>query len=210
MPAKFPPLWNSSRRGAANALAAGFDGVELHAANGYLIDQFLQDISNKRTDGYGGPVENRARLLLEITDAVASVCGADRVGVHLSPAGTKHSMGDSNPAALFGHVAKQLGRRRIAFLFLREPVSTPDPLTPTLKSLFGGPVIANDGYTRRDADEILRRGAADAIAWGQLYIANPDLAERMISSDPLNKPDPDTFYAGGTRGYTDYPFFPRG
>lgn len=207
---EIPAVVEFYRRGAANAIAAGFDGVELHAANGYLIDQFLQDISNKRTDGYGGPVENRARLLLEITDAVASVCGADRVGVHLSPAGTKHSMGDSNPAALFGHVAKQLGRRHIAFLFLREPVGDPNPLTPELRKAFGGPVIANDGHTRRTADEALRRNTADAVAWGQLYIANPDLAERMIGGEPLNKPDPDTFYAGGTKGYTDYPFFPRG
>jgi 2,4-dienoyl-CoA reductase-like NADH-dependent reductase (Old Yellow Enzyme family) len=206
---EIPALVEYYRKGAANAMAAGFDGVDIHSANGYLLDQFLQDISNKRTDGYGGPFENRARLLLEVTDAVVSSCGADRVGVHLSPRGTKHSMGDSDPAALFGYVAKQLGKRKIAFLFIRESPELPDLMTPTLRKAFGGAVIANEGYTRRSADDALRKCAVQAVAWGQLAIANPDLAERMIHGEPLNKPDPDTFYTGGTKGYTDYPFLPR-
>ena len=205
---EIPAVIEYYRKGAANAMAAGFDGVDIHSANGYLLDQFLQDVSNNRTDGYGGSIENRARLLHEVTDAVISACGANRVGVHISPRGTKHSMGDSAPGALFGHVAKQLGKRHTAFLFIREPVeNNPQPMTPELRKAFGGPVIANDGHTRRTADDLLRRCAADAVAWGQLYISNPDLAERMIRGDPLNKPDPDTFYTGGTKGYSDYRFF---
>jgi 2,4-dienoyl-CoA reductase-like NADH-dependent reductase (Old Yellow Enzyme family) len=206
---EIPSIVEFYKKGAANALAAGFDGVDIHSANGYLLDQFLQDVSNKRTDNYGGPIENRARLLLEVVDAIVSVYGANRVGVHISPRGNKHSMGDSDPAATFGYVAKQLGKRHLAFLFVRELLDGKPPLTPELKKLFAGPVIANESYTRRTADEALRKCTADAVAWGQLYIANPDLAERMINGEPLNTPAPETFYGKDTKGYTDYPFLPR-
>jgi 2,4-dienoyl-CoA reductase-like NADH-dependent reductase (Old Yellow Enzyme family) len=192
------------RRGAQNALWAGFDGVELHGANGYLLDQFLQDSTNKRTDEYGGPIENRARLLLEATDAAISVWGADRVGVHLAPRGDAHDMGDSNPAQTFGYVARELGRRRIAFLCARESLGE-GRLGPDLKKAFGGVYIANQQFTRESAEQVISAGEADAVAFGQLFIANPDLPERFATGAPLNTPDPSTFYAFDSKGYTDYP-----
>ncbi|NLU69473.1 alkene reductase [Streptomyces sp. HNM0574] len=193
------------RRGAENAKRAGFDGVELHAANGYLIDSFLQDASNHRTDEYGGTVENRARFLLEITDAVASVWGGERVGVHLAPRGDQHSMGDSDPKSLFLHVAEELGRRDVAFLCLRE-YEGEDSLLPHIKEAFGGPVIANEEMTPESARRLVSEGVADAVAWGEDYIATPDLAERLASGTPFNTRNPETYYAEGALGYTDYPF----
>lgn len=199
-----PGIVEDFRRGAENALRAGFDGVEIHAANGYLIDQFLQDSTNRRTDRYGGSVENRARFLLEITDAVTSVWGPGRVGVHLRPRGEEHDMGDSNPQAIFGHVAEELGRRNIAFLFIRE-IEADDSQLTRMRELFGGPVIANEEMDPSDAQRLLRNGSADAVGFGRLYIANPDLAERLAVGADLNTPVPATFYAEGALGYTDYP-----
>jgi len=201
---ELPGIIEGYRRGAENAQRAGFDGVEIHGANGYLLDQFLQDSTNKRTDEYGGPIENRARLLLEATDAAISVWGADRVGMHIAPRGDAHDMGDSNPAQTFGYVARELGRRRIAFICARESVG-PGRLGPELKRAFGGVYIANEGFTRESAEEVISAGEADAVAFGKLYIANPDLPERFASGAPLNEPDPGTFYAPGPKGYTDYP-----
>ncbi|MBV6759865.1 alkene reductase [Rhodococcus opacus] len=192
------------RRGALNAKEAGFDGVHIHAANGYLIDQFLQDSTNVRTDHYGGSIENRARFLLEITDAVSSVWGADRVGVHLRPRGEEHDMGDSNPKALFGYVAEQLRERQVGFLFIRE-IEADDSQLPHIKQVFGGPVVANEEMSHHDGQRLLTDGVADAVAFGRDYIATPDLAERLASGAPLNTPDPSTFYGGGAEGYTDYP-----
>ena len=196
------------RRGAQLAQEAGFDGVELHAANGYLLDQFLQSSSNLRTDEYGGSIANRARLLLEVTDAAIGVWGADRVGVHLAPRGDVHSMGDATPAETFGHVARELGARRIAFLCAREGLGEPR-LGPALKRAFGGVLIANQGFDLATAQAEIAAGNADAVAWGQLFIANPDLPARLRSGAPLNTPDASTFYLppGGdpTVGYTDYP-----
>src|SRR5471032_1984714 len=192
------------RKGAENAKAAGFDGVEVHGANGYLLDQFLQDSTNKRTDAYGGPIENRARLLLEITDACIEVWGADRVGMHLAPRADSHSMGDSDRAATFGYVARELGKRKIAFIAARERVGV-DSIGPQLKRAFGGVYIANEKFTKESAQAALDRGDADAVAWGQLFIANPDLVKRFESDAALNAPIPETFYARGTEGYTDYP-----
>ncbi|RXK56436.1 alkene reductase [Oleiharenicola lentus] len=192
------------RRGADNALRAGFDGVEIHGANGYLLDQFLQDRTNHRTDDYGGPVENRARLALEVTDAAISVWGADRVGYHLAPRGDSHDMGDSDPAATFGYLARELGRRKIAFLCARESLDLPR-LGPGLKRAFGGVYIANQGLTAATAAQVLAAGEADAVAWGKLFIANPDLPHRLKIGAPLNEPDNGTFYGGTARGYTDYP-----
>lgn len=201
---EIPAIVEAYRRGAENAQAAGFDGVEIHGANGYLLDQFLQDGSNHRTDDYGGSIENRARLHLEVTDAAISVWGADRVGMHLSPRCDTHSMGDSNPAATFGYLARELGRRKLAFLFLRESLDEPR-LAPQLKSAFGGPVIANEDLTFATANALLARGEADAAAWGKLFIANPDLPRRLQRGAPLNEPDRNTFYGRGPHGYIDYP-----
>ena len=188
---------------AHNARRAGFDGVEIHAANGYLIDQFLQSGSNHRTDEYGGSIPNRARLLFDIVDALIPVWGADRIGVHLSPR-DGHSMSDADPASLFGHVAAQLGRRRLAFLFLREAVR-PDGLAPAMRRAFGGPLIANEKLDCASAAALIASGEADAVAFGQLFIANPDLPARLAGGLPLTEPDPATFYTHGPEGYTDYP-----
>ena len=196
------------RRGAENAQRAGFDGVEIHAANGYLIDQFLQDSTNHRTDRYGGSVENRARFLLEITEAVSEVRGSDRVGVHLRPRGEEHDMGDSDPRALFGYVAEQLRQRAVAILFIRE-TEAEDSLLSHLKATFGGPVIANEEMDAGDGRRLVESGIADAVAFGRDYIATPDLAQRIAAGAPLNEPDPATYYPQPGQdpsvGYTDYP-----
>ena len=176
----------------------------MHGANGYLLDQFLQDGSNHRTDAYGGPIENRARLMLEVADACIGVWGAGRVGMHLAPRCDSQDMGDSDPAATFGYVASELGRRGLAFLFTRERLEAPR-LEPRLKAIFGGKVIANEGLTQASAEELLAKGEADAASWGKLFIANPDLPRRFAEGAPLNPPDPSTFFASGPRGYTDYP-----
>ncbi len=202
--AEIPAIVEAYRYGAENAQAAGFDGVEIHAANGYLIDQFLQDSTNHRDDGYGGLIENRARFMLEVTDAVISVWGAGRVGVHLAPRCNTHDMGDSDPAAVFGYVAGELGKRGIAFLCARE---SHDQLAlgPRLKHLFGGVFIANEGFTADSAREAIVSGAADAVAFGKPAIANPDLVARIRINAAWNPADPSTFYGGGSGGYLDYP-----
>ncbi|HAP26962.1 MAG TPA: alkene reductase [Achromobacter sp.] len=202
--AEIPGVVEAYRHGAKMAMEAGFDGVEVHAANGYLLDQFLQDSTNHRTDQYGGSVENRARLLLEVVDACVAVWGAGRVGVHLSPRADAHDMGDSDLPGLFGYVARELGKRGIAFICAREH-EAPDSLAPMIKAEFGGVYIANEGYTRESAEAAIAAGKADAVAFGVPYIATPDLAERLERKAPLNTPNPATFYASGPEGYTDYP-----
>ena len=192
------------RKGAENAKKAGFDGVEIHGANGYLPDQFLQDSTNHRTDNYGGSLENRARFMLEITDAVISVWGADRVGMHLAPQGDAHDMGDSDLLGTFTYVATELGKRKIAFICAREAAED-DWFGPKLKAVFGGIYIANQGFTKESASEVLKENEADAVAFGQLFIANPDLPHRFQTKAPLNQPDATTFYAFTSKGYTDYP-----
>lgn len=201
---EIPGVIESYRRGAENAKAAGFDGVEIHGANGYLLDQFLQDSTNHRTDHYGGSLENRARLMLEVADAVASVWGPDRVGMHLAPRGDAHSMGDSDPETTFTYVARELGTRGLAFICARESLGD-NRLGPKLKQAFGGTYIANERFTFDSAQATLDAGEADAVAFGQLFIANPDLPKRFELGAPLNTPDPNTFYAEGPGGYTDYP-----
>jgi len=201
---ELPAIVEAYRKGAANAKAAGFDGVEIHGANGYLLDQFLQDGSNRRTDRYGGGIENRARLMLEVTDAVVSVWGAGRVGMHLAPRGDAHDMGDSNLPATFGYVASELGKRKIAFICARESLTAPR-LGPALKKAFGGAFIANEGFTPEAAAATLAAGEADAVAFGKLFIANPDLPRRIALDAPLNKWNAATFYGPGPEGYTDYP-----
>jgi 2,4-dienoyl-CoA reductase-like NADH-dependent reductase (Old Yellow Enzyme family) len=200
---EIPGIVEEYRKGAENAKAAGFDGVEIHGANGYLLDQFLQDSSNKRTDVYGGPIKNRARLMFEAVDAAISVWGADRVGLHLAPRGDVHE-GDSNPAATFGYVAAEAGARKIAFICARESLDEPRQ-GPAMKKAFGGVFIANQKLTKETGNELLAKGEADAIAYGQLFIANPDLPLRFSKNASLNAPDPETFYAAGAKGYTDYP-----
>ena len=206
---EIPAIVEAYRLGAKNAQQAGFDGVEIHAANGYLIDQFLQDSTNKRNDRYGGSLENRARLLLEVTDAVISVWGAGKVGVHLAPRGDAHTMGDSNPLAIFSYVAQELGKRNIAFICTRESQGA-DSIDVQLKQAFAGFYIANEGFTQETAEQAVEAAQADAVAFGRAYIANPDLAQRFEQHLPLNEPDYTTFYGVGledkAKGYTDYPF----
>ena len=206
---EIPAIVEAYRQGAINAKAAGFDGVELHGANGYLLDQFLQDSTNRRTDRYGGSIENRARLLLEVTDAAIGVWGAGRVGVHLAPRCDAHTMGDSDPLATFSFVARELGRRKIAFIFARESQAAPR-LGPALKSAFGGVYIANEGLTRDMAEALINAGEADAVAFGKDFIANPDLPARLLKNAPLNPAQPESFHGYGrsnpVEGYTDYPF----
>jgi 2,4-dienoyl-CoA reductase-like NADH-dependent reductase (Old Yellow Enzyme family) len=192
------------RRGAGNAKDAGFDGVEIHGANGYLLDQFLQDGSNKRTDAYGGPVENRARLHLEVTDAVVSVWGAGRVGMHLAPRGDAHSMGDSDRLATFTYLVRELAKRRIAFICAREAAGE-DSIGPELGKAFGGVWIANERFDKAAAEAALTAGEADAAAFGKAFIANPDLPRRFALNAPLNRWNSETFYSAGPEGYTDYP-----
>jgi hypothetical protein len=201
---EIPGVIEAYRHGAANAKAAGFDGVEIHGANGYLLDQFLQDSTNKRTDRYGGSLENRARLMLEVTDAVVAVWGPGRVGMHLAPRADAHDMGDSDLPATFGYVARELGKRGIAFLCARESVKEPR-LGPRLKAAFGGIYVANEGFDQASAEAALAAGEADAVAFGKLFLANPDLPRRFALKAPLNPWNVATFYAEGATGYTDYP-----
>jgi 2,4-dienoyl-CoA reductase-like NADH-dependent reductase (Old Yellow Enzyme family) len=208
---EIPAIVEAYRKGAENAKRAGFDGVELHGANGYLLDQFLQDSTNHRTDAYGGSLENRARLMLEATDAAISVWGAGRVGMHLAPRCDSHTMGDSDPLATFSYVARELGKRGLAFICAREHAGE-NRIGPQLKAAFGGVYIANEQFTRASAEAALAAGEADAVAWGKLYIANPDLSLRLKLDAPLNAPEPTTFYGDSSKsyaiGYTDYPALP--
>jgi 2,4-dienoyl-CoA reductase-like NADH-dependent reductase (Old Yellow Enzyme family) len=201
---EIPGIVAAYRKGAANAKAAGFDGVELHGANGYLLDQFLQDSTNRRTDAYGGTCEKRARLMLEATDAVLEVWGPERVGMHLAPRADSHDMGDSNRLATFTYVARELGKRRIAFICAREARGE-DSIGPQVKEAFGGVYIVNESFTKETAEKALADGVADAVAFGKLIIANPDLVARFKTGAPLNEWNMDTFYSGGAKGYTDYP-----
>jgi 2,4-dienoyl-CoA reductase-like NADH-dependent reductase (Old Yellow Enzyme family) len=206
---EMPGIIEGFRLGAANARRAGFDGVEIHGANGYLLDQFLQSASNQRTDRYGGSIENRARLALEITDAVLSVWPAGRVGYHLNPRGGSHDVTDANPAETFGYLATELGPEasRVS-LYPRSP--WPGPPQSGLAHRVRGAVVANDGFTAETASEAeLAAGQADAVAFGRLFISNPDLPVRLRRGAPLLEPDRTTFNAPGSaepeRGYTDYP-----
>jgi N-ethylmaleimide reductase len=199
------------RRAAENAKKAGFDGVELHGANGYLLDQFLRDGSNKRSDAYGGSIENRARFPLEVVDAVLSVWDAARVGYKVSPNGTVYSMSDTNPLATFGHLATELDRRGLGYLHVTEPVSGAGAVPadkralPVLGKVFTHTIIANGGYDARLANAAIANGEADLIAFGVPFLANPDLPERYLKGTPLNAPDVATFYAGEEKGYVGYP-----
>jgi 2,4-dienoyl-CoA reductase-like NADH-dependent reductase (Old Yellow Enzyme family) len=202
---EIPRLIAEFRKGAQNAKLAGFDAVHIHGANGYLLDQFLQDSTNRRSDKYGGGIENRARLMLEVTDAVAEVWGPDRVGMHLAPRMDSHDMGDSDRLGTFTYVAHELGKRKLAWIAARE-AHKDDSIGPRLKEAFGGVTIANEGFTLESAQAAL--GWADAVAFGKLFIANPDLPKRFAEGAALNAWDAATFYTGGQKGYTDYPALP--
>ncbi len=193
------------------ALVAGFDGVEIHAANGYLLDQFMRDGSNQRTDEYGGSVENRTRLLLEVTKAVVAVAGSDKVGVRLSPVNPFNDMRDSNPQALFNYVTASLNQFKLAYLHVVEGGihggGVADPFDfNALRKLFKGAYMANLSYDKLRGNAAILSGHADAIAYGVPFIANPDLVARFEADAPLNIPDSTTFYGGSEKGYTDYPF----
>jgi N-ethylmaleimide reductase len=203
------------KRAAENAKKAGFDGVEIHAANGYLLQQFLEDRSNQRTDAYGGSIENRARLLFEVLDAVAQVWAIDRIGVRLSPYSDVGDMADSDPGALYAYVIDQLAKQKIGYLHLIEPqvraglggelnAEAPASVCKIFRPLFSGPLIASGGFTAENAEAVLSAGDADLVAFGRMFIANPDLPKRLISGAELNAPDPKTFYGGAEKGYTDY------
>lgn len=208
---EIPWLVADFRHAAENAKQAGFDGVEVHAANGFLIDQFLRDGTNQRRDAYGGSVENRSRFLLEIVDALIEVHGAKRVGVRVSPHARGDGIDDSDPHTLYTYVAEQLQRRGIAYLHLIEPEDTaPEQrLAPALRALFTGPLILCGDYTPASALRAIEEGRADFIAFGRLFISNPDLVERLRLDASFNEPDPATFYSGGDEGYIDYPTLAR-
>ena len=210
---EIPRLLEDYRRAGANAVKAGFDGVQLHSANGYLIDQFLRDNANFRDDAYGGSVENRIRLLGEVTQALADVVGADRTGVRLSPNGDSQGVNDSNPVPLFTAAAAKLDQIGIAFLELREP--GPDgtfgktdvpKISPEIRKVFKAPLILNSDFDAEKAQTALDSGVADAIAFGRPFLANPDLPRRLREGPPLNPDVPATWYSQGAEGYTDYPF----
>jgi N-ethylmaleimide reductase len=206
---ELPGLVAGFQNAAANAKSAGFDGVEIHSANGYLLDEFLRNGANRRTGPYGGPVENRARLLLEVLEAVSGVWGANRVGIRISPLNSFNSMSDSDPAGVAAWLARRLDPCGLAYLHvMRGDIlgqNHGDIVTP-IRENFRGPLVLNMGFTPEEAAETVSSGLADAIAFGTPFLANPDLPARIRSGAPLNAPDPSTFYSPGPKGYTDYPF----
>ncbi|MGP8120142.1 MAG: alkene reductase [Xanthobacteraceae bacterium] len=208
--AEIPGIVDSFRKAAANAIEAGFDGVEIHGANGYLLDQFAKDGTNKRTDGYGGSIENRARLMLEVTEAVVKQIGAERTGIRISPVTPANDVSDSNPQPLFDYIVERLNALKLVYIHVIEGATGgPRDIAPfdykALRSRFKGAYIANNGYTLDLANKVLAADEADLIAFGKLFIANPDLVQRLKKGAPLNEPDKTTFYGGGAKGYTHYP-----
>jgi len=210
---ELPRIVADFAQGARNAILAGFDGVEIHGAHGYLLDAFLRDGSNKRTDGYGGTIENRLRFPLEVVDAVIGAVGAERTAIRLSPVSPVYSMSDSDPAALFGAAVEALDRRRLAYVHVVEGATGTSRETDfdfkALRRRFGGAWIANNIYDRSMAIAAVRSGEADLVAFGRPFIANPDLVERLRLDAPLASANKDTIYGGGAEGYTDYPALER-
>jgi N-ethylmaleimide reductase len=206
---EIPGIVAQYAHGASNALAAGFDGVEVHGANGYLIDQFLRDGTNKRTDAYGGSIENRTRFLLEAVDAVIAAVGAERTGLRISPQNEQNDISDSDPQALFNHVASALSGKGLAYLHVIEGDTGGTPVAPfdylEIKRRFGGVVIANNGFDKARAEDAIEEGRADLVAFGKPFISNPDLVARLYLNAPLAPANRETFYGGGEQGYTDYP-----
>ena len=217
---EMPYLVRQYARGSRNALEAGFDGVEVHAANGYLFDQFINSSTNRRTDAYGGPIENRMRLLIDVVEAVSDVWGQDRVGVRLSPLGTFNDMGDDDPETTFGHIAEKLNGGALAYLHIVNPAVAaiekgiePDSgalrMLELMRERYRGTLIIAGGFDHDTAEGWLQKGKADLIAFGRKFLANPDLPERFRSGASLNADDPSTYYGGGAKGYTDYPTLAR-
>jgi N-ethylmaleimide reductase len=207
---EIPGIIENFRRGAGNALEAGFDGVEIHGANGYLLDQFAKDGSNKRTDAYGGSIENRAKLMLEISKVVAAEAGAERTGIRISPVTPSNDISDSNPQPLFDYIVDHLNALKLVYIHVIEGATGgPRDIAPfdyaSLRKRFKGAYVANNGYDFELANKVLAANAADLIAFGKPFLANPDLVERLKRGAPLNVPDKATFYGGGAEGYTDYP-----
>ncbi|MCD8497378.1 MAG: alkene reductase [Alphaproteobacteria bacterium] len=210
---ELPGIIEDYVRGAERAIRAGFDGVEVHNANGYLLDQFLRDGSNKRSDAYGGSIENRMRFPLEVVRAVCDAIGPGKVGVRVSPTNKFNDMSDSDPVALFTAYAEALNPLNLAYLHVMEPnhkehfMANPDLpyVTPHIHDAYKGKLMVNGGYTADEGEKALEEHAADAVAYGVLFIANPDLVERFKQGAPLNAPDQSTFYTPGAKGYTDYP-----
>jgi len=208
---ELPEIVREFRVAGENAKAAGFDGVEVHGANGYLLDQFLESGTNQRTDSYGGSVENRARLLFEVIDDLMTTWGPERIGVRLSPGGSFNDMCDANPQETWGYVAKRMAGLKLAYLHLIEPTpaqgehATPDLSARFFRPLFPGTLMVAGGYTLERGNAVLAAGAADLVTFGRLFLANPDLAERFRQRAPLNEPNAATFYGGGAEGYIDYP-----
>ena len=205
---EIPGIVDGFRRAASNARAAGFDGVEIHGANGYLLDAFLRDGSNQRSGPYGGPLKNRARLMFEVVDAAAEVWGADRVGLRISPLNSFNAMRDSDPVALTAHVAREAAARGLAYLHVMRSdlygLQQGDVLT-TARANFAGTLVGNIGYTGEEAERDIVAGRIDAVAFGVPFLANPDLPARIAAGAPFNAPHPETFYTPGAAGYTDYP-----
>ena len=207
---EIPGIIDDFKRGTANALKAGFDGVEIHGANGYLLDQFAKDGTNKRTDGYGGSIENRARLMLEVARAVATEAGPERAGIRISPVTPANDISDSNPQALFNHIVSGLDALKLTYIHVIEGATGgPRDIAPfdyaSLRRKFRGAYVANNGYDFALATKVLEAGAADLIAFGKPFISNPDLVERLKRGAALTEWDKATFYGGGAKGYTDYP-----
>ena len=208
--AEIPGIIDSFKRGAVNALAAGFDGVEIHGANGYLLDQFAKDGTNKRTDAYGGSIENRARLMLEVSRVIAAEIGHERTGIRISPVTPANDISDSNPQPLFDYIVDHLNALKLTYIHVIEGATGgPRDIAPfdygSLRKRFKGAYIANNGYDFDLATKVLAADQADLIAFGKPFISNPDLVERLQRGAPLNDPDKATFYGGGAKGYTDYP-----
>lgn len=207
---EIPGIVDDFRKAAANAIKAGFDGVEIHGANGYLLDQFARDSSNKRTDQYGGSIENRARLMIEVAAAVAKEIGPERTGIRISPVTPANDVSDSNPQPLFDYIVDELNKLKLVYIHVIEGATGgPRDIAPfdyaSLRKRFSGAYIANNAYDRALADKQLDAGAADLIAFGKPFISNPDLVERLKQNAPLNEGDKATYYGGGAKGYTDYP-----
>ncbi|WP_073061788.1 alkene reductase [Fodinibius roseus] len=211
--AEIPGIIEDYAQAARNAAEAGFDGVEIHGANGYLIDQFLKDSTNRRDDAYGGSIENRSRFALEVVEAVSGAIGADKTGIRFSPAGRNQGIIDSNPKEVFGYLLEQLNSYDLAYVHLMEPMGDvsdlpdyPEKVTEFFRPVYEGTIITNAGFDRESGNKVLSEGAADLVAYGRIFLANPDLPERFAAHADLNEPDPGTFYGGDEKGYTDYPF----
>lgn len=210
---EIPGIVEDYAQAARNAIKAGFDGVEIHGANGYLIDQFIKDGTNKRDDRYGGSIENRSRFALDVVEAVSDAIGSDKTGIRFSPAGRNQGILDSNPKEVFGYLLERLNHFDLAYVHLMEPMEDisalpnyPENVTKFFRPVYDGTIITNAGYDQESGNTVLKEGTADLVAYARLFLANPDLPERFAANADLNEPDPNTFYGGDEKGYTDYSF----